>query len=287
VQTDTEGFVLDFFSQDITLDDVKFEETGGTPSWGNQYLNIWVCNIMDQGFGQVFGFAYPPNGAENWDGFFDFIEDDIAGVVMHYTSVGSNNPNADDDGFPQNNDGRTLSHEVGHFFGLRHIWGDGFFDGCAVDDGIDDTPVAAAAANYVCDYSSDDCTEDDLPNMIENYMDYNEDACVSMFTQEQVDVMRFNLENYRPELIEGQIVSLDEVNVEELIVYPNPSSDHFTVSTDAEMVGQTVEVRNLLGQVVARKKLDSSLKVEFYGISSGMYLVNVSGTNRSQQLVVR
>ena len=275
VETDRPGFELDLFSDEITLDEVKFEETGGTPSWGIEYLNIWVCNIQDGLFGQIFGFAYPPNGAANWEGFFDVIGDDITGVVIHYTAVGSNNPSASEDGFDVNDGGRTLTHEVGHFLGLRHIWGDAFFDGCSTDDGISDTPDAAAGANYICDYTLDDCTDDALPNMIENYMDYNEDDCFNMFTQEQVDIMRFNLENYREELIEGQIVSVEESRISDFNIFPNPTSGAMTIESDESMVGEKVEILNQLGQTLQTLVLESTSKSINVDIPAGIYWIRI------------
>ena len=51
-------------------------------------------------------------------------DEDVQGVVLHYTAVGRNNSVANDDGMTENNLGRAAVHEVGHYLGLRHIWGD-------------------------------------------------------------------------------------------------------------------------------------------------------------------
>ncbi|MFN5911951.1 MAG: M43 family zinc metalloprotease, partial [Bacteroidota bacterium] len=68
--------------------------------------------------------------------------------------------------------GRTCVHEVGHYLGLRHIWGDG---DCSQEDGIDDTPNADSQSNQDCDVTRNTCTDNiagtDLPDMVENYMD--------------------------------------------------------------------------------------------------------------------
>lgn len=96
------------------------------------------------------------------------------GVVVQYTSFGS----ADKGTFPimqpPYNKGRTLSHETGHWLGLRHIWGDG---NCA-DDFVSDTPAAASASSG-CPVGRFTCG---TTNMIENYMDYTNDACMNIFT---------------------------------------------------------------------------------------------------------
>ncbi|HOY49436.1 MAG TPA: M43 family zinc metalloprotease [Chryseolinea sp.] len=96
------------------------------------------------------------------------------GVVVQYSSFGS----ADKGSFPvmqaPYNKGRTLSHETGHWLGLRHIWGDG---NCA-DDFVSDTPPAASASSG-CPVGRVSCG---ATNMVENYMDYTNDACMNIFT---------------------------------------------------------------------------------------------------------
>ncbi len=288
VETEESGFELDLFSSEITLDEVKFEQSGGADSWGNEYLNIWVCNIEDSGFGQIFGFAYPPNGAANWEGFFDFIDEDVEGVVVHYTTIGSNNPQADDDGVVFNNGGRTLTHEIGHFLGLRHIWGDAFFNGCNSDDGIADTPDAANGANYNCDFSLDECTGDDFPNMIENYMDYNQDECLNMFTEEQVEVMRFNLENFRPELIDGQFVGVNEsTSLEnEWMLFPNPASASLQISANFVLKSQTYVIRDLSGRMVAKGRFDPHQPEVPLNLRAGYYVLELTEAKMRKAFIV-
>ncbi len=96
------------------------------------------------------------------------------GVVIQYSSFGS----VDKGTFPvmqaPYNKGRTLSHETGHWLGLRHIWGDG---NCA-DDFVSDTPPAASESRG-CMVGRFSCGS---TNMVENYMDYSNDACMNIFT---------------------------------------------------------------------------------------------------------
>ncbi|BDS12017.1 M43 family zinc metalloprotease [Aureispira anguillae] len=142
-------------------------------SWDpNNYMNIWSANIS----GGLLGWAqFPDNsglaglnangGAANTDG-----------VVILASSVGSvANPNPAGGNYAR---GRTLTHEVGHWLGLRHIWGDG---ACGVDDFCGDTP-GSDAANYGCPTGHSSCGSVD---MIENYMDYTDDACMNIFTADQ------------------------------------------------------------------------------------------------------
>ena len=245
----------DVFSNEITLDEVKSSTNGGSDAWDTDlYLNIWVCNIgtlelFGQELGQVFGYAYPPTNidealsnletAPDWP--IDMLTNDEAlqGVVLHYTAIGRNNPSANEDNLIENNLGRAAVHEVGHFLGLRHIWGDAITligeDGCNVDDGIQDTPNANDQAGYVCDFNKNTCTGDtfgssgeDLPDMVENYMDYSPDACLNIFTNGQINVMQNVLEIARPNLIHTQ----PEISSTQTIVAENSKNKEIIKQVD-------------------------------------------------------
>ena len=111
------------------------------------------------------------------------------GVVAGYDAFGT--IAADDGSFlmnPTYNLGRTMTHEVGHWLGLRHIWGDGPQAGsCGVDDYCADTPNAAQP-NYNC-VANNSCGGSPT-DQIQNYMDYTNDACMDTFTQDQKDRMQ-------------------------------------------------------------------------------------------------
>ncbi len=139
--------------------------------WDNtKYLNIWVCNL---GAG-LLGYAQFPGGSSTTDG-----------VVLLHESVGAAPHNTFP---PPYNLGRTATHEIGHWLGLYHIWGDSF---CG-DDFCNDTPVHQTA-NYGCftHPKSNSCGTPD--EMFENYMDYTDDDCMNIFTYDQKDRMRDNL----------------------------------------------------------------------------------------------
>ena len=147
------------------------------------YFNVWIGSLPN-GF---LGAAQLPEatylaGINNNNGLA--ITD---GCIIDYKSIGSvtvPNPNSTDF-----NLGRTLTHEVGHWLGLRHIWGDG---GCNLDDYCNDTP-SQGNSSAGCPIGNDTCPDPGL-DMVENFMDYSNDACMHTFTEDQRDRMLVTLD---------------------------------------------------------------------------------------------
>ncbi|WP_035758377.1 T9SS-dependent choice-of-anchor J family protein [Hugenholtzia roseola] len=153
---------------------------------GTVYMNFWVVPIS----GGILGYAQFPAASLGGSSCnpTNMVTD---GVVMTTSSVGGPTFTA---GPPPYNIGRTATHEIGHWLGLYHIWGDG---NCGVDDFCADTPNSDAP-NYNCPTGHVSCGSVD---MIENYMDYTNDACMNIFTRDQAMRMRTVLETYRWSLV--------------------------------------------------------------------------------------
>ena len=272
---------------DIDIDLVKSDEGGGKDAWDTErYLNIWVANLGLEALGGgdpipfILGFAYPPMEAPNWPD--DVLPDDLEdkdGVVLHYQIVGKNNPtNGELTGF--NDQGRTCVHEVGHYLGLRHIWGDG---DCTLDDGISDTPAAGSDSQPTTDvsdcsdfYDKDSCELDTLPDMIENYMDYSIERCQNTFTVEQVALMRAMLEGPRSGLLENEVSSVDDV-FHQFTVFPNPTSGRINVVSSNQEI-ELIKVYDASGKLVLRTK---DLSFEILSKESGIYFLEIIGENQS------
>lgn len=252
---------------------VKSSADGGIDPWDqSHYLNIWVCNMSFGGTPFILGYATPPNNLSHWPpGSADNMSD---GVVIEYEAFGANNPNTLDLGQgPMDVQGKTTVHEVGHYLGLRHIWGDG---DCTEEDGIDDTPNAIDQSDFDCDTTKNSCVDNiltfgDLPDMIENYMDYSSESCQNSFTQGQVDMMRGILENERVDLISGNPASIQSTSTVEFKLFPNPSAGNTVIAGLDEQV--EIEVYTESGKLVY--ETIGSHQVELPQLEAGVYLVKV------------
>lgn len=151
-----------------------------------------------------------PNAGSEWSGYLNiFVEDDLPYLGRAPISGGTN-PNGngihiiasafggpgisctsgtDINTDPNYNLGRTVTHEVGHYLGLLHI-----FSGCGNGDMIDDTPDQDQPNYNVPTMDFTTCTSTannscGTRDFYMNYMDYVDDISMVMFTTDQGAVM--------------------------------------------------------------------------------------------------
>lgn len=160
---------------------VKFAAHGGHDIWDrNKYLNIWVCNLGDH-----YGYSQFPGGDSTTDG-----------EVIRYTAFGTTGNVLD----PIYKKGRITVHEIGHWFNLRHIWGDAF---CG-SDSVDDTPKQQEY-NFPCpNFPHISCNNGPNGDMFMNYMDYTVDDCMNIFTTGQSHRMNAALYSVRSGLLNSE-----------------------------------------------------------------------------------
>ena len=161
-------------------DGVKRSSGGGiAPFSPKTHLNVWVCPLG----GGLLGYAQFPGGPVATDG-----------VVINYRAFGAT-------GTAQApfNRGRTMTHEVGHYLNLRHIWGD--TPDCSGSDMVADTPNSAGPNFGTPSFPVVTCNNGPNGDMFMNYMDYVDDAAMFMFTAQQVLRMRTALETARSGLL--------------------------------------------------------------------------------------
>jgi hypothetical protein len=163
-----------------TDDGIKAAATGGSdPIDTTRFLNVWVGRLR----GGLLGYAQFPSGPSKTDG-----------VVILNTAFGTNGIVQ-----PPFDLGRTCTHEVGHFFNLRHIWGD--TPDCSGSDFVADTPNAEDANVGKPTFPQISCNNGPDGDMFMNYMDYTDDDSMFMFTTGQVARMLAALEGPRSSLI--------------------------------------------------------------------------------------
>lgn len=149
------------------------------------YLNIYIADLFFSANTNLLGYAtFPFSDVEGIDQINNNTATD--GVAVDYEYVGIN---ADAGAFTSF--GRTLVHEIGHYLGLRHVWGDGL--NCSSDDFVEDTPLQSKSYSGECPSGMQStCSSAD---MYSNYLNYTDDGCMNIFSAGQADRMRFVLQN--------------------------------------------------------------------------------------------
>ncbi len=263
--------------------DMKSVNNGGAAAWDPvRYLNIWVCNMEFPNYlAIVYGFATPPTGAPNWDNTGNVTKDsndNETGVVLHYKVTGVNSPLSPS----KYKEGKTAVHEVGHYLGLRHTWGDGSsVTGCSVDDGIFDTPNSRYSNSSCLGQNTCNDGAGDLPDQTENYMDYALDGCAAMFTKQQAFMMRYVLNTFRTALPYRSITS-DTIKPSDgsriVSLYPNPVNDNAKLNLNIqEDVAATyaVSIIDACGrQIISRNfKSNQVFEIDLSGMAGALYFV--------------
>ncbi|SFC67767.1 zinc-dependent metalloproteinase lipoprotein, BF0631 family [Flexibacter flexilis DSM 6793] len=235
----------------------------------DKYLNVWVCNLKN-GAENLLGFSsFPVNS--DLDGLPTGADSTTDGVMVCYKYVG-NSPLS-----TRYNLGRTLTHEIGHFLGLIHIWGDGF--DCTSTDYCNDTP-AASQANYNCNTTYDSCPDAQGSDMTANYLDYTYDACMNIFTQDQVARMRTVLcGSIRRKTLWSEYVPQEEPKSVSMSLYPNPVTNS-NVIVAAVTDNADVTVFNAIGQKILQKTFTPTadkitINLPEYQLAEGCYFLKV------------
>lgn len=168
--------------------DVFTVSTGGARVWNpTNYLNIYICDLVSG----IRGYATSGYAINNptIDGvLIDFEEfNTIVNTPLYLEQFYS-----------------TLAHEIGHYFGLNHIFGYSQNGSCTDDDGIFDTPVQFGpdwGATWPSSGNIVSCSN--TGDMYVNFMDYS--ASKRVFSIGQKNVMRAYIDTYRPTLLSSNV----------------------------------------------------------------------------------
>lgn len=145
-----------------------------------RYMNIWITD--ENAATGLLGYATFPAGT-GLVGLSGFGTATTDGLWCWSKSFGSNTIFPAGTYDPTYNKGRTATHEIGHWVGLRHIWG----DGTCLTDYCNDTPPASTS-NFGCPtfpFNVGVCAGNTTGEMTMNFMDYTNDPCMYMFTNDQ------------------------------------------------------------------------------------------------------
>ncbi|MEP6927136.1 MAG: T9SS type A sorting domain-containing protein [Ginsengibacter sp.] len=272
----TPGIIHKYTKEELFLsdDEMKFSSSGGDDAWDSKkYLNIWVCSL----FGRTLGYAVLPGGAANRDGVV--IQYDVFGTTGTVTSPF--------------NKGRTTTHEIGHWLGLRHLWGDAL---CG-DDGISDTPPQQGNNSNCPSFPhTSSCSNNSYGDMFMNYMDFTDDACMNMFSQGQKNEMRsmFALGGPRNSFLNssvcdsslaqgGPLPADNTASNPDISVYPNPFSNQVTISykNASDISGKTVKIYDVTGKLFVVQILKSQkTSIVLNNLPNGIYFLKIEGGNK-------
>lgn len=260
-------------------DKIKYTAQGGDDAWDSRsYLNIWVGYTRSLlGYSSVVG-----------------APADKDGVVINTTAFGTLGM------VGEYSQGRTAVHEVGHWLGLKHIWGDAQ---CG-DDGIYDTPPQNGyTSSCPTGIKTSSCNTSEGGDMYMNYMDFTNDACLNLFTKGQKERMRsfFDNDGARFSILSSKGLGtpwVEEAPLPEQIsppvtapvafkIYPNPASGEINLDFqyDASWIGKQLVIFNVNGIAVENLKIVSNnQKISLSGLSNGLYFVKATNGSTTTNL---
>ena len=239
-----------------TFDDkMKFSAEMGDDAWDTKnYLNIWVCNLVDfAGYSSIIG------GEANKDG-----------LVIGFSAFGEN--------------AKTVVHEAGHWLNLKHLWGDEY---CG-DDGVADTPKQADYTPGCPSGIRITCGNVPYGDMYSNYMDFTSDECTNLFTQGQKVRMKalfapggarysiLSSTGLNPPLIVETPLPEEDPKWLHPQLYPNPVTTQITLelSYDIRWIGSIIQIVNIQGQTVMNVSITSKKQlINVSRLQPGMYFL--------------
>jgi len=240
----------------------NYYKASGLASWDTtKYLNIWVGNMT-----QYLGWAYLPDNAGATD-------DGLAIGYKYFGTIGSLDATY--------NKGRTATHEIGHYFGLNHIWGeDDSICGTADNsDGCSDTPATKDAYFGRPTFPTNQyaCTTTANGSMFMNYMDYVDDVAMAMFTNNQKTIAQNTMSGPRASLLNTNactFLAVDDVEKSNSIsLFPNPAVNYISIASPLVKINE-VEIFGNDGRLVKKADIKNETdKIDVKNLPGGTYYV--------------
>lgn len=258
---------FDVFNDDVLLSQIAYWPT-------DRYLNLWVAPLQNNylGYGQF------PSAVDTIQGLPSVANTQTDGVIIDYRYFGRQTGAVSGSTY---NLGRTLTHEIGHWFGLIHPNGDG--GGCNTDYVADTPPTLTLNQTTQCTQTYSTCNGGPRTrDLIEDYMMYSPDRCMNLFTAGQVERMRLviALSPRRQRVVQtgGGLAATDQLT---LTIYPNPA--HLAATADVQFSGTqtlTANLYDLTGRVVKTYQYanvtSTRISLTVGDVPVGMYILRVT-----------
>ncbi|NML72397.1 T9SS type A sorting domain-containing protein [Chryseobacterium sp. RP-3-3] len=235
----------------------------GLTAWDpTKYLNIWVGDVPSPSL----GWAYLPDAA-------GYPEDGLAIGYKYFGTTGAAQ-------FPYNG-GRTATHEIGHYFGLLHPWGedDSVCGTADNDDGCADTPATnnPYSGGNVFPDNSNMCTPSANGAMFMNFMDYVTDTEMALFSNDQKTIKTNTMSGPRASLLNSNgcaFLAVNEVEKANSInLFPNPTTQYISIASPLARINE-VEIFNSEGRLVKKAVIKNETdKIDVNDLASGVYYV--------------
>ena len=243
-------------------------------------------------------FGGGPNGDwdPNWAGYLNFVVKNLSGGTLGYAYLASSPADGaavyiDNDAFGSGSGctgfvpgapyhlGRTLTHELGHYLNLKHIWG----DATCGNDNVADTPLHNTS-NGGCPPITHLSTCTGTPRELTmNYMDYTYDSCMYMLTQGQATRMQAHLNVIVSSFNQDTLLSSGDFGKNIFVIYPNPNKGIFNIQFSEIVDEYSVKIIDQAGRVVFENKYsgNSSLTqdMNFNATAAGVYFVTIKSND--------
>jgi len=248
---------------DFGRSSIHYDQLEGKTGWDpSRYINIWIGE-----YGSFLGSASFPGMA---------IYPEEIGIVIDIRAFGSLGDAATNGYY---GGGHTLTHEMGHFFGLFHIWG-GDSNDCNDSDEIDDTPNAE---DHYFDCPSGIQMSCGTSNMYQNFMDLTDDRCLAAFTHGQSARMNATINVFYPGLgidepCHSVIQPFDRWYDELIWTYDRTSRQYVLYHPDGYSGNIQLDVFSVDGRLFLHDTWEDnqSYLLDLNSNASGIYFVRIS-----------
>ncbi|OGS80559.1 MAG: hypothetical protein A3G95_05790 [Flavobacteria bacterium RIFCSPLOWO2_12_FULL_31_7] len=235
-----------------------------------------------------------------WAGYMNFVIRDEGSSILGYSPLagspaagetvvmntfcfgtGSGCPGYEPN--PNFNLGRTVTHELGHFFNLDHTFASTSCSpagaSCTTEgDRVCDTP-RVTNETYGCPANGSIAACGTLKSLTMNYMDYVNDPCMYMFTAGQATRALAYINTILSEF-KADVLSNTSFLASNFSFYPNPNNGTFNLQFKEVVSDFNVEIFDITGKVVyinefyQNSDLVKEIKIQDE-ISKGIYFMNI------------